>query len=84
MSLIQVGLLDETGELDHGRLHSVAAALNLQVTQDLPQFWNIQASVSSLPKGKVASGVCQCFWLSSCHPEKAVFIWTNITNLMQK
>ena len=84
MSLIQVGLLDKTGELDHGLLHSVAAALNLQVTQDLPQFWNIQGSVSSLPKARLRAVSGQGFWLSSCHPEKAVFIWTNITNLMQK
>jgi hypothetical protein len=57
MSPIQVGLLDKTGELDLGLLHSVAAALNVQVTRDLPQLWNIQASVSSIPKGKVPSGV---------------------------
>jgi hypothetical protein len=29
MSLIQVGLLDKTGELDSGLVHSVAAALNV-------------------------------------------------------
>jgi hypothetical protein len=57
MSLIQVGLLDKTGELDPGLLHSVAAAFNVQVTRDLPQFWNIHTTVSSLPKNKVPSGV---------------------------
>ena len=73
MSLIQVGLLDKTGELDHGLLHSVAAALNLQVTQDLPQFWNIQGSVSSLPKGKVASGVWPGFLVKQLPPGEGGF-----------
>jgi hypothetical protein len=50
MSLIQVGLLDKTGELDPGLLHSVAAAFNVQVTRDLPQFWNIHDGIQSSEK----------------------------------
>jgi hypothetical protein len=73
MSLIQVGLLDKTGELDPGLLHSVAAALNVQVTRDLPQFWNIQASVSSLPKRNVPSGVGPVFLVKQLPPGEGGF-----------
>ena len=48
MSVIQVGLVDTTGDLDPELVQSVAAALNIQVTRDLPQFWNIKATVSYL------------------------------------
>jgi hypothetical protein len=58
MSLIQVGLVDTTGSLDAGLVEAVAAALNVQVMRDLPQFWNVQASVRYLPDAsKVPSGV---------------------------
>ena len=55
MSLRQVGLIDKTGELDSELVHAVAAALNIQVTRDLPQFWDVQATVIPLPKAKVPS-----------------------------
>jgi hypothetical protein len=45
MSVIQVGLVDTTGALNAELVQSVAAALNIQVTRDLPQFWNIKATV---------------------------------------
>ena len=73
MSLIQVALLDKTGELDPGLLHSVAAALNVQVTRDVPQFWNVQASVSSLPKSKVPSGVWPVFLVKQLPPGEGGF-----------
>jgi hypothetical protein len=73
MSLIQVGLLDKTGELDPGLLHSVAAALNVQVTRDLPQFWNIQATVFTLPKGKVPSGVWPVLLVKQLPPGEGGF-----------
>ncbi len=36
MSVIQVGLVDTTGALNAELVQSVAAALNIQVTRDLP------------------------------------------------
>jgi hypothetical protein len=58
MSLIQVGLVDTTGSLDAELVQAVAAALNVQVIRDLPEFWNIQASVRYLPHAaKVPAGV---------------------------
>ncbi|HMD20908.1 MAG TPA: hypothetical protein VKH40_11325 [Alloacidobacterium sp.] len=58
MSVIQVGLVDTTGALDVELVQSVAAALNIQVTRDLPQFWNVTATVMYLPNPhKVPAGV---------------------------
>jgi hypothetical protein len=53
MSLIQVGLVDITGKLNPQLVQSVAAALNVQVMRDLPQYWNVQATVMYLPNPKV-------------------------------
>jgi len=58
MSVIQLGLLDKTGHLDDGLVQSAAAALNIQVTRDLPQFWPVQATVLYLAHpNKVPAGV---------------------------
>ncbi len=73
MSLIQVGLLDKTGELDPALLQAVAAALNVQVTRDLTQFWNIQATVRYLPQHKVPSGVWPLFLVKQLPPGEGGF-----------
>jgi hypothetical protein len=52
MSVIQIGLVDTTGSLDPELVQSVAAALNIQVTRDLPQFWSVNATVIYLPHAK--------------------------------
>jgi len=52
MSVIQLGLVDMTGHLDPTLVNSVAAALNIQVTRDLPQFWPVTATVMHLPDPK--------------------------------
>jgi hypothetical protein len=58
MSVIQVGLVDTTGEIDADLVQSTASALNLQVTRDLPQFWPISATVMYLPNPKkIPAGV---------------------------
>lgn len=69
MSVIQVGLVDTTGKLDPESVQSVAAALNIQVIRDLPQFWNIQATVTHLPHaGKVPAGVWPVRLVASLPP----------------
>jgi hypothetical protein len=73
MSLIQVGLLDRTGQLDAELLQTVAAALNVQVTRDLPQFWNIQATVIPLHEKRVPSGVWPVFLVKSLPPGEGGF-----------
>jgi hypothetical protein len=52
MSVIQVGLVDTTGKLDPQLVQATAAALNLQVLHDLPQYWNVSATVQYLPDPK--------------------------------
>lgn len=57
MSVIQVALVDTTQKLDAQLVQATAAALNTQVVRDLPQYWNVQATVrwiqdpSRLPTG---------------------------------
>jgi hypothetical protein len=47
---IKVGLVDTTGAIDTQTMAAAAAALNIQVTRDLPQYWSgISATVSYLP-----------------------------------
>jgi len=58
MSVIQVGLVDTTGKLDPELVQSAAAALNLQVIRDLPQYWSVSATVIHLPNPKrIPAGV---------------------------
>jgi hypothetical protein len=74
MSLIQVGLVDQTGEIDPELLQSAAAALTIQVTRDLPQFWNIQANVTYLPKSaKIPVGVWPVFLVKKLPPGEGGF-----------
>jgi hypothetical protein len=61
MSLIQVGLVDKTKAIDPELMQAVAAALTIQVTRDLPQFWNVQATVTYEPK---AGPFCVCAGIS--------------------
>ena len=48
MPVIQVGLIDKTG-FDAHLLQDTADALNVQVMRDLPQYWNVQATVRYIP-----------------------------------
>jgi hypothetical protein len=58
MSVEQVGLVDTTGAIDVEQVQAVAAALNVQVTRDVPQFWTVQATVLYLPNPKkIPAGV---------------------------
>ncbi|HTR10667.1 MAG TPA: hypothetical protein VMJ11_29230 [Paraburkholderia sp.] len=51
MTVIQVGLVDKTRTVDSAFMEAAAAAFNLQVMRDVPQFWNIQATVSEREHG---------------------------------
>jgi hypothetical protein len=74
MSLIQVGLVDKTGEIDPDLIHSTAAALNIQVTRDLPQFWNVQATVMALTSPhKIPAGVWPVFLVKTLPPGEGGF-----------
>lgn len=73
MPLTQVGLIDKTSELDPEMVSGVAAALNVQVTRDLPQFWSVQATVIALTTKKVPSGVWPVFLVKQLPPGEGGF-----------
>jgi hypothetical protein len=74
MSVIQVGLADTTGALDVELVQAVAAALNIQVTQDLPQFWPVQATVRYLSNAqKIPLGVWPVQLVSHLPPHEGGF-----------
>ena len=69
MSVIQVGLTDATKSVDPQLLQSAAAALNIQVMRDLPQFWDVKATVRSLPNPKsIPVGVWPVFLTAKLPP----------------
>lgn len=69
MSVIQVGLVDRTGALDPAFLQNVAAAINIQVMRDLPQFWNVRATVRYLPDWrKIPVGTWPVFLVARLPP----------------
>jgi hypothetical protein len=74
MSVIQVGLVDVTGQLDPNLVEAAAAAINLQVMRDLPQFWNVQATVRYLPDAtKLPAGVWPVRLVRSLPPGEGGF-----------
>jgi len=74
MLQMKVGLTDETGTIDPEMMAAVAAALNVQVTRDLPQFWPINATISYLPNHrKVPQGVWPVQLVKSLPPGEGGF-----------
>jgi hypothetical protein len=74
MSLIQVGLVDKTKAIDPELMHAVAAALTIQVTRDLPQFWNVHATVTYEPNAsKIPAGVWPVFLVKTLPPGEGGF-----------
>jgi hypothetical protein len=74
MSVIQIGLVDTTGRLNPDLVQAAAAALNLQVIRDLPQFWPVQATVQYLPHaGKIPPGVWPVQLVSKLPPGEGGF-----------
>ena len=69
MSVIQVGLVDTTGQLDAKLAQATAAALNVQVIRDLAQFWEVTATVRYLPDPKqIPVGVWPVFLVANLPP----------------
>lgn len=74
MLQIKVGLMDTTRSISPDTMAAAAAALNIQVTRDLPQFWPINASVEYLPGiGKVPQGVWPVQIVKSLPPGEGGF-----------
>src|SRR5579863_7541408 len=69
MSLIQVGLVDKTGQLDTQLVQETAAALNIQVMRDLAPVWNVQATVRYVPDpASIPTGVWPVFLVAKLPP----------------
>ena len=74
MSLVQIGLVDTTGTLDAGLVQAAAVALNVQVTRDVPQFWDVQATVHYLAnKSKIPAGIWPVRLVKSLPPGEGGF-----------
>jgi len=74
MSLIQVGLVDQTKKINSALMSAAAAALNVQVVRDLPQHWPITASVTYLPDpNNIPPGVWPIFLVASLPPREGGF-----------
>jgi hypothetical protein len=74
---IQVGLVDTTGYVDVDTMSAVAAALNVQVTRDLPQYWDVKATVSHLPHHeRIPQGVWPVQLVKSLPPGEGGFHMT--------
>jgi hypothetical protein len=74
MSLIQVGLIDKTSKISPPLMRSAAAAFNIQVTRDLPQFWNVQATVMYLPDANdIPAGVWPVLLVKQLPPGEGGF-----------
>jgi hypothetical protein len=74
MSLIQIGLVDKTKTIDPELMQAVATALTIQVTRDLPQFWNVQATVTYEPNAnKIPAGVWPVFLVKALPPGEGGF-----------
>ena len=69
MSVIQVGLVDKTGQLDTQLVQEAAAALNIQVMRDLAPVWNVQATVRYIPDpASIPTGVWPVFLVAKLPP----------------
>jgi hypothetical protein len=71
---IRVGLVDTTGLVDSDTLAAVAAALNVQVTRDLPQCWDVRATVAFLPNAdRIPQGVWPVMLVKELPPGEGGF-----------
>lgn len=69
MSVIQVGLVDKTGAMDAKLVEAAAAAINIQVMRDLPQYWDVKATVRYLPDPKsIPVGIWPVFLVAKLPP----------------
>lgn len=77
MLATKVGLVDTTGTVDTKTMAAVAAAINVQVTRDLPQYWPVNATVSYLPDPKkIPQGVWPVQLVKSLPPDEGGFHMT--------
>jgi hypothetical protein len=74
MLSVKVGLVDTTGTVTAETMAAAAAALNTQVTRDLPQYWPITATVAYLPNPhQIPQGVWPVQLVASLPPGEGGF-----------
>jgi hypothetical protein len=77
MLQIKVVLVDMTGEVKPATMAAAAEALNVQVTRDLPQFWNVHATVSYRPDpNSIPQGMWPVQLVKSLPPDEGGFHMT--------
>jgi hypothetical protein len=77
MLQIKVVLVDTTGEVKPDTMAAAAEALNVQVTRDLPQFWNVHATVSYRPDpNSIPQGMWPVQLVKSLPPDEGGFHMT--------
>ena len=77
MLQIKVVLVDTTGEVKPATMAAAAEALNVQVTRDLPQFWNVHATVSYRPDpNSIPQGMWPVQLVKSLPPDEGGFHMT--------
>jgi hypothetical protein len=70
----RVGLVDTTGTVETETMAGVAAALNVQVTRDLPQYRPVSATVTFLPDHrKIPQGVWPVLLVKTLPPDEGGF-----------
>ena len=80
MTVIQIEPVGTTASVDPAFPGTAAAAFNIQVMQDLPQFWNIQATVRHLPSaGRIPTGVWPVLLVKELPAGEGASTWTGIT-----
>jgi len=74
MSILHIGLVDATGYVNPELVQAAAMALNIQVLRDLPQFWDVQATVMYLPDPqRIPVGVWPVLLVASLPPGEGGF-----------
>jgi hypothetical protein len=77
MLQIKVVLVDMTGTVKNDTMAAAAEALNVQVTRDLPQFWNVNATVSYRPDAhSIPQGMWPIQLVKSLPPDEGGFHMT--------
>jgi len=78
MLQIKVVLVDTTGTVKPDTMAAAAEALNVQVTRDLPQFWNVNATVSYRPDpNSIPQGMWPVQLVKELPPPEGGFHMTN-------
>jgi hypothetical protein len=73
-SVIQVGLVNKTANINADMIQTVAQALSIQITRDVQDVWGVQANVMPLQSAdKIPPGIWPIFLMKSLPPGEGGF-----------